>query len=226
MKTAARSVIVALVAAALSVAVTCARGQAVAAKGGTYGVGVEFEYGLGSHFGARLQLDGGTFSHSINKTSVDYNGHFRFENALALADWHPFADSWRMSAGIAYNDNRIELTGTPTSGTFKINGNTYPAASVGSLHGRLDFNRATPYLGTGWGISPRGRGFFGSLDLGVSWQPQHVSLNGVCGAPIQGTAACNQLQIDVAAEQAKLQDQAHVFRWWPVLEFGFGWRFF
>ena len=206
-------------------ATTCARGQAVAVKGGTYGLGVEFEYGLSSRFGARLQLDGGTITHSLNKTSVDYDGRFRFENALALADWHPFASSWRMSAGLVYNDNRIDLTAKPTNGSFTINGNTYPVASVGSIRGTLDFNRAAPYLGTGWGISPRGRGFFGSLDLGVIWQPQHVSLTGVCGAPTQGTAACSQLQTDVSAEQAKLQDQTRALRWWPLLQLGFGWRF-
>ena len=215
----------ALVAAALSMATTCAWGQAVAVKGGTYGVGVELEYGLGSRFGARLQLDGGTISHSLNKTSVDYDGHFRFKNALALADWHPFAGSWRMSAGFVYNDNRIDLTAKPTNGSFTINGNTYPAASVGSLHGTLDFNKVSPYLGTGWGISPSGKGFFGSVDLGVIWQPQNVSLTGVCGAPILSTPACNQLQIDVAAEQASLQEQTDAFRWWPLLQLGFGWRF-
>ena len=222
---ASRSLIVALFAAALSLAGTLAQGQALAVKAGTYGVGLELEYGLNSHFGARLQLDGGSISHSINKTSVDYNGHIRFENALALADWHPSAGSWRMSAGLVYNNNRIDLTGVPSSGTFTINHNAYPAASVGSLRGTLDFNKVAPYLGTGWGISPRGAGFFGSLDLGVLWQPQHLSLTATCGAAIQGTPACNQLQTDTATEQTKLQDQTHVFRWWPVLQVGIGWRF-
>jgi hypothetical protein len=225
MKAAYRSLIVALFAAALSLEGTSARGQALAVKAGTYGAGLEFEYGLSSHLGARLQLDGGSISHRVNKTSVDYGGRFRFENALALADWHLFASSWRMSAGLAYNNNRIDLNGVPSSGTFTINGNTYPAASIGSLRGTLAFRKVAPYLGTGWGISPSGAGFFGSLDLGVLWQPQHVSLTATCGAPIQGTLACNRLQADTAAEQVRLEDRTHVFRWWPLVQLGIGWRF-
>jgi len=225
MKAAFLSPIAVVFAAVLSLAGTSAWGQALAVKAGTYGAGVEFEYGLGTHFGARLQVDGGSISHRLNKTSVEYHGHVRFENALALADWHPFGDSWRMSAGLVYNNNRVDLTGAPSNGTFTINGNTYPAASVHSLSGTLDFRKVAPYLGTGWGISPRGAGFFGTLDLGVLWQPQHTSLTATCGASIQGTPACNQLQSDTAAEQANLQDQTHVFRWWPVLQLGIGWRF-
>jgi hypothetical protein len=225
MKAASPSPLAVLFAGALLLAETSAWGQALAVKAGTYGAGLELEYGLGAHFGARLQLDGASISHRLNKTSVEYHGHIRFQNALALADWHPFADSWRMSAGLVYNNNRIDLTGAASNGTFRINGTTYPAASVRSLSGTLDFRKVAPYLGTGWGISPRGAGFFGSIDLGVLWQPQNVSLIATCGASIQGTAACNQLQSDTAAEQANLQDRTTVFRWWPLLQVGIGWRF-
>jgi len=214
-----------LAASLLSLAAASACGQSVAVKAGTEGFGLEFELGLSDHFGARLQLDGGSISRHINRTDVDYDARLRLSNALALADWHPLAGSWRISAGLAYNNDHFDLTGLASGGSFKINGNSYPAASVGSLQGSLDFTRLDPYVGTGWGISPRGHGLFGSIDMGLQYQPSHVSLRVACGLPIQGTPACGQLASDVAAEQARLQNQTHSLRYWPVLELGIGWRF-
>jgi len=202
-----------------------AMAQAVALKAGTDGAGVEFEVGISPQLGVRLQLDGGSISHHLNKTNVDYDARYRFSNAQALVDWHPFAGAWRVSAGLVYNGNKFDLNALPSAGTFTINGNAYPSASVGALQGTLDYSKVNPYFGTGWGISPKGHGLFGSVDLGVQLQPQHVSLNVTCGAPILGTPACSQLAADVAAEQARLQDQTHVLRVWPVIQLGIGWRF-
>jgi hypothetical protein len=225
MKSALRSLQEVLAALLLTLAAASAYGQAVAVKAGTEGIGLEFELGLSEHFGARLQLDGGSISRHINRTDVDYDARLKLSNALALADWHPLAGSWRISAGLAYNNNKFDLAGTASGGSFTINGNTYPAASVGSLQGSLDFTRLNPYVGTGWGISPRGHGLFGSIDMGLLYQPNHVSLAVACGSAIQGTPACSQLAADVAAEQARLQNQTHSVRYWPVLQLGIGWRF-
>jgi len=225
MKIPARLMLSAFAAALMSLSTVPASGQAVAVKAGTDGIGLEFEYGIGSVLGARLQLDAGSLSHHLNKTNVDYDARLKFSNALALLDWHPLAGAWRLSTGLVFNDNKFDLTATPSAGSFTINGNTYPSSSVGSLHGSLDYTKVNPYFGTGWGISPHGGGLFGSVDLGVQFQPNHVSLNVTCGASIQGTPACNQLASDVAAEQARLQDQTHSLRLWPVIQAGIGWRF-
>jgi outer membrane receptor protein involved in Fe transport len=225
MKFAARPLIEVLAATWLSLAAASAFGQAIAVKAGTDGAGLELEYGISAHFGARLQIDGASISRHLNKTSVDYDARLKFSNVQALIDWHPLAGAWRLSTGLVYNNNKVDLTATPSGGTFTINGNTYPAASVGSLQGTLDFTKVNPYFGTGWGISPRGHGLFGSIDLGVQWQPNHVSLSATCGAAIQGTPACSQLATDVVAEQAKLQQQTHFLRAWPVIQLGIGWRF-
>jgi len=224
MEFAARPALRALIACLSSLAAASSFAQAVAVKAGTDGAGLEFQYGVSEHFGARLQVDGGSISHNIKKTDVQYDARLRFANALALADWHPLAGAWRLSAGLVYNDNKFRLNAVPTGGTFTINGNTYPATDVASLQGTLGYSKVGPYLGTGWGISPRGAGLFGSVDLGVQWQPNHVSLNAACGAPIQGTAACSLLQSDVAAEQARLQDQTRILHLWPVIQLGIGWR--
>lgn len=44
------------------------------------------------------------------------------------------------------------MTGTPTNGTYTLNGNTYSAASVGSVGGPVAVgNKVAPYLGIGYG---------------------------------------------------------------------------
>jgi hypothetical protein len=225
MRAVARPLIEVVAAASLTLAAASAFGQSIAVKAGSDGVGLELGYGISSQFGARLQIDGGSFSHHVNKAGIDYDGRFRFSNVMALIDWHPMAGAWRVSTGLVYNDNKVDLNALPSSGTFTINGTSYPAAAVGSLQGTLDFNKVNPYFGIGWGVSPRGHGLFGSVDLGLQYQPNHVSLRAICGAPVQGTPTCSQLATDVAAEQATLQDETHNLRFWPVIQLGIGWRF-
>ncbi len=219
-------IVPALCGATLSLAASSVFGQAIAAKVGSDGAGGELEVGIGSRFGARLQVYGGVLSHTINKTNIVYDGKLKFSNTQVMADFHPLAGSWRISVGMVYDDNKVDLSARPSSGNFTINGHSYPAASVGSLQGSMTFSHASPYIGTGWGISPRGRGFFGTIDLGFRYAPNHVSLIATCGSAIQGTPACSQLTADAAAEQSRLEDQTHYVRLWPVGQFGIGWRFF
>jgi hypothetical protein len=226
MRTVTRLIVFVLAGATLSLAAAGAFAQAIAAKVGSDGAGGELEVGIASRFGARLQIYGGVLSHTIDKTNIVYDGKLRFSNTQLMADFHPLAGSWRLSIGLVYDDNKVELNARPSSGTYTINGHTYPASSIGSLQGSMTFSHTSPYIGTGWGISPRGRGFFGTIDLGFRYAPNHVSLVATCGTAIQGTPACTQLTADAAAEQSKLEDQTHYVRLWPVGQFGIGWRFF
>ena len=61
-----------------------------------------------------------------------------------------------------------------------------------------------------------------TIDLGALYQRSpKVDLNVSCGA----TARCAQLQADVAAERARLQSDLNGYRFWPVLQAGFGYVF-
>jgi outer membrane receptor protein involved in Fe transport len=226
MKTRTCLIVKALAGAALSLAAASSFAQAIAAKVGSDGAGGELEFGIARRFGVRFQAYGGVLSHTINKTQIVYDGKLKFSNEQVMFDWHPLAGSWRLSAGLVYDDNKVDLTARPSSGTFTLNGHSYPAASVGSLQGSMTFSHVSPYLGLGWGISPRGRGFFGTIDLGFRYAPNHVLLTASCGAAIQGTPVCSQLAADAAAEQSHLEDETHYVRLWPVGQFGIGWRFF
>ncbi len=67
----------------------------------------------------------------------------------AYVDWHPFAGSFRVSAGFALNLNELRIKNISTA-NVKIGDTTYPAINKGDLRGKANFNTA-PYICIGWG---------------------------------------------------------------------------
>jgi hypothetical protein len=202
-----------------------AHAQSVAVRVGTTGAGLEVGSAIGSHLGLRVNLLGGSISHDLTESGIRYDGKFKLSNGSVLLDLHPFAGSFRISGGLAYNNNRIDATATPETGVIVINGVPYPADQVGRLYADLSWDKASPYVGIGWGSSPGGgRGLFLTTDLGVFYQTPAVSLTGVCG-PALPAPLCQQLQADVRAEEAQLRDAVAEAKWYPVLSIGIGYRF-
>ncbi len=100
----------------------------------------------------------------------------------------------------------------------------YTASEVGSLVGRVNFGHANPYLGIGWGSSPKGRGLFLTSDLGAAFIKPKSTLNGTCG-PALTASACAQFQSDVAAEEQQFRQALDSYSVYPVVSIGMGWRF-
>ncbi len=64
-----------------------------------------------------------------------------------------------------------------------------------------------------------------SFDLGVLYLGEpNVGLTATCGVGVP-PATCTQLQSDVAAEQASLQEDLNDYKFHPVVSFGIGYRF-
>lgn len=199
--------------------------QSVAVRVGTTGAGLEVGSALSSRLGMRVHLLGGSISHDLTESGIRYDGKFKMSNGSLLLDLHPFAGSFRISGGLTYNNNRIDATATPEAGFIEISGVRYTAAEVGRLHADLRWDKASPYVGIGWGSSPvGGRGLFLTTDLGVLYQTPTVSLTGVCG-PALPALACQQLQSDIRAEEAQLRNDLADVKWYPVLSLGIGYRF-
>jgi hypothetical protein len=192
---------------------------------GTLGVGVEMAHAFTPLLGIRLGANGFKYSTSDSYQSIDYDAKLKLATGQLLFDWFPFANNFRISAGGMYNANKLTLNGKPSSsGTFTINGNTYSSANVDSLDGKIDFRKAAPYLGLGYG-RPIGKGFSFSGDLGVLFQgAARSALNVTCSASTPA-AACDQIRSDVAAEQSKLDDDTRKYRFYPVLSIGIAYTF-
>jgi hypothetical protein len=153
-------------------------------------------------------------------TDIDYDGDLKLSNLSALLDFSPLPGPFRITAGFIFNDNKIDLSGRPRNGSYTLNGTTYSAADVGGLSGSLKSGkRAAPYLGVGYGnVAGFGVNFY--FDLGVMFQgTPGASLSATCGAALSATQ-CAQLQSNVAAERARLQNEVSGFKYYPVANIG------
>lgn len=213
-----------IAALALFPATSYAEGTALSGKFGiTTGYGLELTMG-GDQYSGRIGYNKYNYSKTDSADSMNFNFNLKLQSISALADWYPFDGRFRISGGIFNNSSKIEMTAIPSAGaTYKINNTTYAANTVvSSLQGRITFNPTSPYLGIGWGNPvAKGKGWGMVSDIGIIFQgsPKYT-LTATCG-PTLPAAACNTLQADVAAEQAKQQgDLNNSFKKWPVLSVG------
>ncbi|WP_374400688.1 hypothetical protein [Niveibacterium sp.] len=209
---------------ALAIAAITAASQAqavgVGVRAGTTGIGGDIGFSVAPTLLARVGYSYLNYSNNVEVTDVKYDGKLKLSNGSFLLDWSPLGP-FRITGGLILNDNKVDVTGTPTGSSYTINGNTYPAAAVGTLNGTVKVgNKVAPYLGIGYGnVATAGVNFY--FDLGVVFQgTPKAELSANCGSAIVGTPACSQLQSDVAAEQAKLADDLKRFQYYPVANIG------
>lgn len=198
--------------------VASAQGLGNGLRVATPGTGLEVESLVTDRFGVRGLLNGWPMSYGYDEAVGRYGTGF------LLADWHPYTSGFRLSGGLAYNQHISGAT-RPVSGTTNITGPNYSASQIGLLDGRSTFSKASPYVGVGWGLSPRaGSRLYFSADLGVLYQRPSASLIGHCG-PALPASVCMQLQNDIRADDHEFRDASDDFRFYPVISVGFGLRF-
>lgn len=187
----------------------------------TLGLGGELNYSINSYFTARVDFNRYNYSYSGTKQQINYDFDLHLKSYSAMLDWHPFAGTFRVSAGYFSNKNDIAALATP-QGSYTINGTSYTAAQVGVLSGAITFNASVPYLGIGWStLGTESTGLGVEFDVGALFQGSpKVQLSAT------GAAASNaQFQSDLAAEQTKLQGDLNSFKTYPVVSLGLAYRF-
>ena len=199
---------------------------AVTGDVGTTGLGLHLSVPLQANLNARIGFNYLNYSYSENTSDVNYDFKLKLKTLDALLDWFPMDGAFRVSGGIVYNGNKIDAIGKSSSnGTYTLNGNTYTAASVGTINGNIDFRKAAPYIGIGWGnAAARDKGWGLSSDIGVLFQgsPNTSLTNSGCTLP---ASQCSTLKTDVAAENVKLRDKGNSFKAYPVLRAGVSYKF-
>jgi hypothetical protein len=212
---------------AAGAAVPAAAQVSLAARGGSTGFGADLGFSLNPQVGLRGAWHGGSISNDVEESGVRYDGKWDFGTGLALMDFHPGSGAFRLTFGVGYNNNKLDLTARGTSGTVNINGRTYNIADIGTVSGNLRFNRSNPYFGIGWGSASKathGEGLFFSADIGALFVKPTVTLTANC-APTFTSAQCAQLQADLRAEETDFRDSSGFRNIYPVLSFGIGYRF-
>lgn len=190
-------------------------------KASTLGAGAEIGTSLGDSFGIRLT--GNYFSADYDDTvdSIDYNLDLNLLSFGAMLDWYPFSNAFRITAGALFNSNEIEAQ-ADSSASYEIGETTYPAASVGTLQGEVDFNAIAPYAGIGIDTSfDKNYGLGIVLELGVVYQGSpDVSLT--ADGPLAGDPA---FQAELAREEKSIQNDLDEYKLYPVLTAGLIFRF-
>jgi hypothetical protein len=195
---------------------------------GTTGVGAHIVVPMETYLNGRFGLN--YFKHEFNHSSgaIDYKLDGKLQTFDALVDWYPReAGSFRLTGGVIYNGTNFDAKANADKlGKFSINGVQYSATDVGVLKGRVDFRKAAPYLGIGWGnaLAPSHGGWNFNADLGAFYQGKaNVNLASVGCTTSQ--LVCKKLAEDVAAERLRLADEASSYKFYPVLRAGVSYRF-
>ena len=194
-------------------------GVGVTATLGTTGAGVHLVVPMERTLNGRFGIN--YYKHDFDKRSggIDYDGDAKLQTFDALFDWYAFADTpLRLTAGVVYNGNEVTAKARPNSnGRYLINGQSYSAADVGTLDGNVDFRKAAPYFGIGWGnaLTPNKR-WNVSADLGAFYQGKgQVDL--ISRGCRTSQAVCAVLVRDVAVEEARLTNELADHKFFPVL---------
>jgi hypothetical protein len=130
-----------------------------------------------------------------------------------MADWHPLKNGLRVSGGLAYNADRIQLSHA-VSGTLL----GQSASAYGTITAKYKYRRAiAPYLGIGYDTgSLAGSGLSLSADAGFWFQGKVVS-----SVNLTGTGQSNPTIIDMAkAHTANLINQRTLLKNVPMVSLG------
>ena len=193
-----------------------ADGFGLGVKAGTLGFGVEGTFGLSESVNLRAGVNSYSVTGDETASDIRYDGKLELRTLALLLDWHPFAGTFRLTAGLMKNDNALRLTATPTA-SQTIGGTPYTPAQIGTLSGDVTFKSTAPYAGIGWGNAARRGRFGGVFEIGAMFQGKpKVSLRASGGLVSQA-----DLNSEAQLAEADLDD----FKIYPVISFGLSFRF-
>lgn len=81
----------------------------------TLGLGGESVPSITEHFGLRSGLNFLNWSYDFDESDVEYDGDLKLKTFSLLANIHPFASGFHLTAGAMYNGNEIDVTAKPSS---------------------------------------------------------------------------------------------------------------
>lgn len=191
-----------------------------AVKVGSLGPGIDLGYQFNPYFDLRANINGFKFNKDHTIDNVDYHGDARLLTAGLLADYYPFANGFRLTAGAYYNGNKVTAQGYYNDSYYGIDVNDY-----GHAEASVDYKKFAPYVGLGYQGSSD-NGWFFTADLGVLYQGSaNVHYNTVCNNQAVCTLLKDQIEEKANDQRDKIQHDVDKLKWYPVASLGFGYRF-
>ena len=218
----------ALLVVLLAAPALAAENVALAARGGTLGIGPELTFRLGEEVHLRVAATALDYDDEYSETGIDYDADLELRNGSVLLDWYPGAGSFRLSAGAVWNDTELLAT-APLEELLRREVPTLPPLDfdLGTLRGTADVDPVGPYLGIGWG-NPFDGGRWGfTFDLGAVYHGEpEVTLVADTAIPV-GLIPGGQARLDqeLVQEEQNLQEEVDGYRYLPVVSIGFTYSF-
>ncbi|HLJ65067.1 MAG TPA: hypothetical protein VKT70_13220, partial [Stellaceae bacterium] len=159
------------------------------------------------------RVDGNLFDYTLNHSidGIAYKAGLDLLTARAMLDLYPFAGGFRLTGGVAYNDNRISATSTPTS-PIRIGNETFTPEEVGTLTGKVSYQPVAPFAGFGYSVRLASWLQF-SADAGVLYQSGiKVRLTG--SSPFASTSL---FQTEAHRESQTIASKLGITDFYPVL---------
>lgn len=199
-----------------------AGGFSLGVAGGTLGVGLQAGYGFTPYLALRGILAGLDVSEDFESQDLEYDGDAELRNAALLLDWHPLAGVFRISAGVVFNDNRIEGGAGCDQLVCDFGAGLDVLVAGDRVEGEAEFDSAAPYIGIGWSRAPAaGAGWGLGVDIGL------MRLGDAqVDVQVSGPSSANPLVASqAAAEEEEIEDDLDSLAWYPVLMVGVNYRF-
>ena len=209
----------------------------IGVKVSTLGIGGEVALPVTHRSNVRVGFNMFNYGHSFNKDGVTYKGTLNLRSAQATYDFFPIG-ALHISPGVLlYNGDKLTANASVPGGQpFTLNNVNYvsDAADPVAGTGKLTVYKTAPMVLIGVGnLVPRSSHHFTStFEIGAAYQgPPRIALNlagSVCdstGLFCRSISSDPTVQSNILAEQSKLEKKASPFRFYPVISFGFGYKF-
>lgn len=203
----------------------------------TLGAGAEVGVALADKLNVRGGFNIFQYSRGFDHDGIAYKGQLNLRSGEAHLDWYPLGHTFHVSPGLlVYNGNGATATANvPGGSTFTLGGITYTSDPTNPIMGtgKLDFVKAAPTAMFGFGnLVPPNRHFTYNFELGAVFQGSARTKLNLTGNACDSTglncvnaATDTTVQQNVVAEQTKINNKLSPFKYYPVISFGFGYRF-
>jgi hypothetical protein len=209
----------------------------IGVKASTLGIGGEVALPVTHRSNVRVGFNLFNYGHTFTKDGIAYKGTLNLRSAQATFDFFPVGP-FHISPGVLlYNGNNIGANASVPGGQpFTLNNTTYISDGADPIGGtgKLTVYKTAPMVLLGIGnLVPRSsRHFTSTFEIGAAYQgPPRITLN-LTGSACDSTGLfCRSvssdptIQANILAEQSKLDKKARPFRFYPVISFGFGFKF-
>ncbi|MGE3914854.1 MAG: hypothetical protein AB7F78_04075 [Hyphomicrobiaceae bacterium] len=185
----------------------------------TLGITGELSYRVIGNLVVRLNGNWADLGFDQTVDGNSFNGSVKVKGAGLIADWHPFANGFRLSGGARYHD--AVFSGTVTGSDVTLNDKIYTAAQYGTLTAQVENDtKFAPYVGIGWDSSHFSEsGFSIGIEAGVLFVGEQK-------ATLTSSKTVPGLQADLDTEVTKIKsDYGKYGEAWPVLSIMAKYRF-